>query len=139
MKNRYVMQFLHRGLIFGGFGPIILGIVYFVLAKTITGFSLTGEEVMLGILSTFFLAFLHAGASVFNQIEHWSPAKSLAFHLPTLYAAYVICYVMNSWIPFEWMVIGIFTVIFVACYLVIWLTVYLCVRASSKRLNAQLK
>ena len=29
--NKYVRSFLHRGLMFGGFGPIIIGIVYLVL------------------------------------------------------------------------------------------------------------
>ena len=139
MRNTYVKNFLHRGLIFGGLGPIIMGIVFFTLARTVPDFSLGGEDVLIGILSTYLLAFIQAGASVFNQIEHWSPAKSMAVHLPTIYAAYVICYVMNSWIPFEWAVIAIFTAIFVVCYLVIWFTVYLCVRASSRRLNARLE
>ena len=34
-------------------------------------FSLGGSEVFLGIVSIYLLAFVHAGASVFNQIEHY--------------------------------------------------------------------
>lgn len=136
--NKYVKQFLQRGLAFGGFGPIILGIVYAILQGTLPGFSLSGAEVCLGILSTYLLAFVQAGASVFNQIEHWPLAKSLFWHFGTLYVAYALCYVVNTWIPFVPQVLAIFTAIFVALYLVIWLTVYLCVRAASKKFNAKI-
>ena len=36
-------------------------------------------------------------------------------------------------------VVLIFIAVFTLSYLVIWFTVFLCVRASSKRLNAKLK
>lgn len=137
--NKYLKEFLLRGMMFGGFGPIILGIVYFILSKTLNDFSLSGSEVLLGIVSTYLLAFVQAGVSVFNQIEHWSVPKSLFCHFGLLYAAYIICYVSNSWIPFEWGVIGIFTVIFVVAYFVIWTVVYFSVKEISKKLNIELK
>lgn len=139
MKNKYVSQFLHRGAIFGGFGPLVMGFVYLILSHSIEDFSLTGGEVLLAILSTYLLAFLQAGASVFNQIEHWPLSKSLFFHFFTIYLAYVLCYVINSWIPFEPLVIGIFTIAFVLTYLVICLTVVLTTKAIGKRFNEQLK
>lgn len=123
---------------FGGFGPIILGIIYFILSKTINEFSLDGSEVLLGIVSTYLLAFVQAGVSVFNQIEHWSVPKSLFCHFGSLYAVYVFFYVVNSWIPFEWGVIGIFTAIFVVTYFIIWLTVYFVVKSTKKKLNSVL-
>ena len=137
--NRYLKEFLHRGLMFGGFGPIISGIVFFAIGRSIEDFSLGGDELLLAIVSTYVLAFVQAGASVFNQIEHWSPVRSLAIHMSTLYIVFVGCYLLNSWIPFDWIVVAIFTAVFVVCYLAVWLTVYLCVRASSKRLNDKLK
>ena len=139
MKNKYVLQFLHRGAIFGGFGPIIMGVVYMLLSLSIENFSLSGTEMLLATLSTYLLAFLQAGASVFNQIEHWPLSKSLFFHFSTLYLAYVLCYIVNSWIPFEPLVLGIFTLAFVLTYLVIYLTVVLTVKAIGKRFNQQLK
>ncbi len=137
--NRYLKEFLHRGLIFGGFGPVILGIIYAVLAKTSTDFSLSGTEAFLGIVSIYLLAFVHAGASVFNQIEHWPLPKSLLCHFSTLFAAYSICYIANTWIPFDIRVIIIFTAIFFVVYFAVWITVYLCVKATSKKLNSKLK
>ena len=126
-------------MLFGGFGPVIVGMVYFIISRAVEGFSISGDEVFVGIVSMYILAFVHAGASVFNQIEHWSPVRSLAIHMSTLYIVYVGCYLLNSWIPFDWIVVAIFTAVFVICYLAVWLTVYLCVRVSSKRLNAKLK
>lgn len=137
--NRYLKDFLHRGLLFGGFGPIVVGIVFFILELTLEDFSLGGSEILLAVISTYLLAFLQAGASVFNQIEHWPIAKSLGIHFVTLYLAYSICYIVNGWIPFEPMVLLIFSAIFAADYLIIWFTVYLCVKSTDRKLNAGLK
>lgn len=137
--NRYVKEFFHRGLMFSGFGPIIFGIIILILSKTIDEFSMKAGHILAGIVSTYAIAFVQAGASVFNQIEHWSLPKSLFCHLGLLYAVYVLSYVLNSWIPFEWGVIGIFTAIFVATYFIIWFTVYFITKATGKKLNATLK
>ncbi len=136
--NKYLKSFLHRGLAFGGFGPIICGIVFLVISKTAESFSLSGSEIFLAIVTTYLLAFVQAGASVFNQIEEWPLAKSLLCHFLTLYAAYVICYISNTWIPFDLKVIFIFTAIFVVLYFIIWITVYCCVKSASKKLNSKL-
>lgn len=137
--NKYVKEFFHRGLIFGGFGPIILGIIYFILSKIIDNFTISGDEALLAIVSIYLLAFVHAGASVFNQIEHWGIGKSLLCHLSTLYVAYSLCYVINTWIPFEPKVLLIFTAIFMAIYFVVWGIVYFSIKATSKKINAKLK
>lgn len=137
--NRYLKEFLHRGLVFAGLGPIILGIIFFVLEKTLDDFSVSGGQILLGIVSTYILAFVQAGVSVFNQIEHWSLPKSLLCHFGMLYVVYVICYILNSWIPFEWGVIGIFTAVFVVIYFTVWFTVYFIAKATGKKLNATLK
>ncbi len=136
--NKYVKEFFHRGLIFAGFGPIVVGIVFMVLQYTVEGFSLSGTQVLLAITSTYLLAFIQAGVTVFNQIEHWSTVKSLLCHFGSLYAAYSVCYVANSWIPFEPMVLVIFTAIFAVLFFVIWTVVYLSVRAASKKFNKRL-
>lgn len=136
--NKYVKEFLLRGMMFGGFGPIIAGIVYFIISLCTENFTLTGSEVLIGIVSIYILAFVHAGASVFNQIDNWPIAKSLLIHLATLYVSYVGCYLINSWIPFDWKVILIFTAIFIVTYLIIWFIVYLAVRNTSKRFNERL-
>ena len=136
--NRYLKTFLHRGLIFGGLGPIVVGVIYAVLDLSIEDFSIGGTEALAAILSTYLLAFLHAGASVFNQIEHWPLAKSLLCHFCLLYFAYLGCYVLNTWIPFEPIVILIFSGIFALVYFAVWLSVYFVIRATEKRLNKEI-
>lgn len=138
IMNNYLKSFIRRGLIFGGFGPIIVGIVYLILTNTITDFSLDGWQVFLAIISTYILAFLQAGASVFNQIEEWSLPKSLLCHFATLYLSYSICYIINSWIPFVPEVLLIFTLIFVCVYFLIWIIVYFSVKTTSKKINSKL-
>ena len=136
--SKYVKEFFKRGLMFGGFGPITMAIVFWAidLAGAEQGFA--GGQVLLATISTYIIAFVQAGASVFNQIEGWSLGKSLGIHLSVLYVIYLGCYLINSWIPFVWQVVVIFTAIFVAAYLVIWLTVYLIVKHTSKKLNAKI-
>lgn len=136
--KEYIKVFLLRGMIVGGFGPIIAAIIYLILSLTVDNFSLSGNEAFLGIISTYLLAFIQAGASIFNQIEKWSIGKSLLVHLSVIYVAYVGCYLLNSWIPFEWIAILIFSAIFIAVYLSVWLTVFLFVKNTSKKLNEKL-
>ena len=137
--NRYLKKFLHRGLVFGGFGPIILAVVYWILSRTVPNFSIGGGEACLAIVSIYLLAFVQAGASVFNQIEEWGIGKSLLVHFLTLFVAYSGCYLLNTWIPFEPMVLLIFAAIFVVVYFAVWLTVYFITRATRNKLNHQLK
>lgn len=136
--NKYVKEFFHRGLIFGGFGPVILGIIYAIIERVNVDFSLSGTEMLLAIVSIYILAFLQAGATVFNQIEDWPVAKSLICHFATLYCAYISCYLLNTWIPFKKEVIFIFTGIFVAGYFLIWGIVFFAVKATSKKMNKKL-
>lgn len=135
--KKYVMEFLKRGMAFGGFGPIIMAIIYLIIEKT-AGLTLSGVEVFVAVISTYLLAFVQAGSSVFNQIEHWPITKSLACHFATLFVAYTACYLLNSWIPFEINVVLIFAAIFIVGYFTIWTIVYLATKSASKRLNAHM-
>ena len=136
--NKYVKEFLHRGLIFGGFGPIVLGIIYVILEKTLSEFSLDAMQCFIAIVSVYVIAFVQAGTTIFNQIEHWSIPKSLFCHFSMLYVAYVGCYLVNSWIPFDIKVIIIFTAIFAATFFAIWIAVFISVKLTSKKLNKKI-
>ena len=137
--NKYVKEFLKRGLAFGGFGPIILGIIYWIISECTESFEISGFEIFLGIISTYMLAFVQAGVSVFNQIEHWSLPKSMLIHFSTLFVAYSLGYLGNTWIPFEPKALLVFAAIFVVVYFVVWTVVYISVRAASKKLNVKIK
>lgn len=136
--NKHLKNFLHRGLIFGGLGPIILGIIFLCIDLGGTDLNLGGGDVLLAIVSTYLIAFVQAGASVFNQIEEWPITKSLLCHFSSIFAVYSFAYIVNAWIPFEPLVLLIFCLIFALIYFTVWITVYLCVRAHTKRLNSRL-
>ncbi|MBO5009715.1 MAG: DUF3021 family protein [Clostridia bacterium] len=136
--REYIIKFLHRGLVFGGFGPIVVGIVYLCISEA-TGLNFSGKEMLFAILSGYFIAFIHAGASVFNEIETWSPAKSLFLHLFTLYITYIFFYLVNSWLPFEPKIVLLFTILFILIYLIIWLIVFISVRTAAARLDKSIK
>lgn len=136
--NKTLKEFLHRGMMYAGFGPIIAGIVYMSLDKAITNFTLTGAQVFVAIVSTYLLAFIQAGASVFNQIESWSIPKSSLCHFSLIYIAYVGCYLVNDWIPFDMSFLLIFTAIFALVYLAIWISVYISIKLVSRKLNTKL-
>ena len=136
--NKYLKEFLHRGLVFSGFGPIILGIIFLIISKTSANFSITATQILIGIISTYMIAFLQAGASVFNQIDGWSVPKATFFHFLTIYIAYIGAYLLNSWLPFDPKVILIFTLIFLVVYIAIWLTVVISIKIVSKKLNKKI-
>lgn len=137
--NKYLKSFLHRGLVFGGFGPMVVGIVLFCIDIAGEAVALSGGQFLLAVISSYLLAFVQAGASVFNQIESWSTPKALACHFSLLFVAYSLTYISNSWIPFEPAVLLIFSAIFIAVYLVVWFSVYFIVRSTSGRMNTKIK
>ena len=137
--NPYVRSYLHRGLIFGGFGPIVLGIVYLIISLTGTPLNLSGFDLLLGIISTYVIAFVHAGSSVFNEVEKWGKAKSMLCQLSSLYVVYTGGYLINHCLPLDYRVILIFTGSFILGYLIIWFTVYLVTRKMTNKLNEKLK
>lgn len=136
--NKHLKNFILRGLIFGGFGPIVFGIIILIISMT-EKYTFSGASVFIGILSTYILAFIHAGCSVFNEIESWSLVKSIGFHFVTIYVAYTLCYLINKWIEFKLKVLLIYTVVFIVSYFVIWIIVYLIIRKQTKRMNERLK
>ena len=133
-NNKLVKEFFKRGLMFAGFGPIVVGTVSLFEPMPIND----GKTIFVAIISTYLLAFIHAGSSVFNMVEKWSPSKTAFIHLGTLYVSYLLCYLLNSWIPFDIKVVGIFTAIFVVGYFAIWLPVYFSVKSASKKMNEKL-
>ncbi len=137
--KKTLKNFALRGFIAGGFGPLTVAVVYLVLSKTLDGFTLGGTEVFIAVVSTYVLAFLQACANVFYEIESWPIVKSMFFHFITLYAAYISCYLINSWIPFDIKIVAVFTGIFIVGYALIWLVILASIKSTEKRLNQRLK
>lgn len=137
--NKYVKDFLVRGSLFGGLGPIIAGMVFMIIDFTGTNLALEGWQIFLAIVTSYLLAFISAGASVFEQIEEWSTIKSMLIHCVTIYLIYLITYMVNSWIPLKWEVILIFSIGVIGGFLLIWLFIYIISKQYSKSLNKKLR
>lgn len=132
-----VKKFIKRGMAFGGFGPIITAIVILIISINDKDLMISPTQFITVTLSTYLLGFIHAGTSVFHE-EDISIIKAMGLQLLFLYIAYLGSYLINDWIPFDWNVIIIFTLIFVTGYLIIWLTIYLIIRYRIKKLNQKL-
>ena len=124
---------------FGGFGPIVVGIVLLCITYFDGVTEYSALPIVSGIVTTYIIAFVQAGATVFNQIEHWSVPKSVFCHFGLLYVVYSLAYVTNSWIPFKAEVLGVFTVIFVVVFFLVWGIVYFAVKSTGKKFNEKLK
>lgn len=136
--KKYVFEFLKRGALFGGLGPIIAGFVYMIIGFAGTELKLEGYQIFVAILTSYFLAFVQAGASVFEQIEEFSCFKSLLIHMLVVYFAYLFTYLVNSWIEFRWEVILIFSAIVIVGFLLVWLLTYFLTRRLKNQLNQKL-
>lgn len=134
--KKYILEFVKRGLMAAGGGPVMLAIIYGCLGKTGTVVSLSPNEVCLGILSITFMAFIVAGISMIYTVESLPLPMAILIHAGVLYLDYLLIYLLNSWLPRS--AIGMFTAIFATGYALVWLIIYLCIRAKTKKLNAKL-
>ena len=135
MTKQYWKEFFRRGMMFGGFGPLIIAII--ALIESGSG-AVPAWDFFRSTVSGYVLAFFVAGCSVFYQIESWGLAKASFLHILCLYLAYLGCYLLNGWIESSWTVVGVFTGIFLVGYAAIWTTVVVSVKLTAKKLNAKI-
>ena len=118
--KKLILEFLRRGLIACGFGPLVLAIVYLILQQYCDVQTLSVNDVCLGILSLSTLAFIAGGLNVLYQIERLPLMAAIFIHGIVLYISYLITYLINSWLEWGITPILFFSAIFVLGYIVIW-------------------
>ncbi|MGM9604919.1 MAG: DUF3021 domain-containing protein [Faecousia sp.] len=131
--NRYVREFLKRGMLFAWGGPAVVAFVWLCLERAGELTALTVSEVVLGVFSSIVLAFVAAGITVVHQIEQLPKPIAGLIHLAVLYADYLAVYLLNGWIRPE--VVAVFTAVFVAGFVLIWAVVYLAVSRNVAKMN----
>ena len=136
---KYIQEFLRRGLIACGFGPLVLAVVYLILQKQAHVQTLTVNEVCLGIVSLSALAFIAGGMNVVYQMERLPLMVAILIHGVVLYVSYLITYLVNGWLKQGIWPIVLFTVIFILGYFVIWLVIYFVTKKRTERINEMLK
>lgn len=137
--KKIIKSFVLRGLIFSGFGPLIVSIVYAIIGVCTKENLITTNQYLLSTLSSYLLAFIVAGCSILYQNEKLSLLKSSLIHSIALYITYLSCYLINSWIKANWLDVFIFTSIFVVGYFIIWISIYTSIKITVKKLNEKIK
>ncbi len=135
---KFIKDFLLRGLVSFGFGPIVLAFLYLILQQANVVETLTVSEVCIGVFSLSALAFIAGGMNAIYQIERLPLMVAIFIHGSVLYVAYLVTYIFNSWL--EWGVIPVlvFTAVFLLGYLAIWAVIYVANRNKTEELNKRL-
>ena len=137
--KKYIVDFLHRGLVACGFGPLVLAVFYLILQGQDVVQTLSVNEVCVGIVSLSALAFVAGGMNAVYQIERLPLMAAISVHGGVLYVSYLVTYLLNGWLEWGVTPVLVFTGIFVLGYLVIWAVIYSVIRNRTKQLNEMLK
>ena len=137
--KRFVLEFLRRGFIASGIGPIVLAIVYLIVKQSTSIDTLTVDQVCVGIFSLTALAFIAGGMNVIYQVERLPLMTAILIHGGVLYIGYLVTYLLNDWLDFGIIPIIVFSVIFVVGYIVIWAIIYSIIKRTTTNLNKTLK
>ena len=137
--KKVILDFLRRGVAACGFGPLVLAVIYLFLQQQGTVETLTVKEVCLGIFSLSALAFVAGGMNVLYQMERLPLMAAVSIHGGVLYLAYLVTYRVNDWLEWGAMPVLVFSGIFVAGYLGIWVVIYSIISRNTARLNEMLK
>lgn len=136
--KKFALEFLRRGLVACGFGPIVLAVLYLVLKQHGVE-TLTVDEVCLGIFSLTALAFIAGGMNAVYQMERLPLMLAILIHGGVLYAGYLAVYLLNGWLQQGLTPLLVFTAVFVIGYLVIWVIIYSVTKQKTAMLNQMLQ
>ena len=134
-----VLEFVRRGLIACGFGPLVLAVFYLILQQQHNVHTVTVNEVCIGILSLSILAFVVGGMNIIYQIEQLPLMVAIFIHGGVLYISYLGTYLINGWLEQGMTSILVFTGIFIFGYLAIWVVIYSANKRKTAKLNEILK
>lgn len=137
--KKTVLEFIRRGLVACGFGPLVLAVIYLVLQRYASVETLTVSQVSVGIFSLSALAFIAGGMNVLYQLERLPLMVAILIHGTVLYASYLLTYLINGWLEWGGAPILVFSGIFVVGYFVIWGIIYATIKKRTERINEALK
>ena len=137
--KKYMTDFVQRGLLSCGFGPLVLAVIYLILQGQGIVENLTVNQMCVGIFSITALAFLAGGMNAIYQIDRLPLTVAILIHGIVLYVSYLVTYLLNGWLNMGTTPILVFTIIFVVGYLAIWAIIYSTVKKNTDRVNELLK
>lgn len=137
--KKHILDFLRRGLMACGFGPLVLAILYLILRQTGTIETLSVEQVCTGIFSLSALAFIAGGMNAIHQIERMPLMVGILIHGGVLYLSYLATYLLNGWLEWGIAPILVFSGVFVVGYLAIWVVIYSIIKTNTDKINRMLQ
>ena len=137
--KKHALEFIRRGLMACGLGPVILAVLYLILQKQSGLQVLSVNQVCRGIFSLTALAFIAGGMNVVYHIERLPLMAAILLHGGVLYGSYLAVYLLNGWLKWGAAPILVFTLIFVVGYFAIWAVIYSVTNRRTKRLNETLR
>lgn len=133
--KKYVLDFLRRGLMSSGLGPVVLAVLYLVMHEYADLRFLTVPQVCVGIFSLAALSFLAGGMNFIYQVERIPLMAAILIHGIVLYISYLITYIVNGWLDGSPFPIVVFSIIFILGYGIIWAVIYSIAKIRTARLN----
>ena len=133
--KKHGLDFLRRGLMACGFGPIVLAMLYLILEQKGLVETLTVHQVCVGILSLTALAFIAGGMNSIYQLERLPLMGAILIHGGVLYLSYLATYLLNDWLAWGVIPVLVFTGVFVVGYLVIWAIICTIIRRKTAKIN----
>ena len=137
--RKNIREFCRRGLVASGFGPLVLVVLYLILQQKGVVQTLSVNEVCVGIVSLWGLAFIAGGMNVLYQMERLPLMVAILIHGGVLYISYLATYLINGWLMQGAKPILVFTVIFVLGYIGVWAVIFFITKKRTERVNAILK
>lgn len=137
--KKHILDFVRRGLIALGLGPLVLAVLYLIMEQRGTLETLTVSQVCCRIFSLSALAFIAGGMNAIYQIERLPLMVAILIHGGVLYLSYLGTYLLNGWLEWGLMPLLVFTGIFVVGYFVIWVIIYAIIKRKTDKINEMLK
>ena len=133
--KKHILEFVRRGMMACGFGPIVLAILYLILRHHGVVETLSVSQVCIGIFSLAALAFIAGGMNMIYQVERLPLMGAILIHGVVLYVSYLLTYLVNDWLEGGATPILVFSGIFVVGYLAIWAVIYSVIHRNTQKLN----
>lgn len=133
--KRFVLDFLRRGAMAAGIGPVVLAVIYLILQQSAGMETVTVSQACIGIFSLTALAFVAGGMNAIYQLERLPLMMAVLIHGCVLYICYLVTYLLNDWLEVGIIPLIVFSLIFVVGYIVIWAIIYSIIKRSTANLN----
>lgn len=136
MKS-YIAEFLKRGFMAAGGGPLIMAIVYAILDQCGVVNEVSVSTMFLAVISSFLMAFIAGAVTVIYMSERLPYGTKALIHGSVLFLDYFCVYLINGWIKGA-LPIAIFSASFIVGFIIISVAIYFPIKKQTEVLNRKI-